>query len=212
MGSSRRWVVVLALVALVALGMVSCTSGGNDGDPTPIRSGAAPRPVVLEIREVLGEGTALNGMPFTTGVLEPDDPYRDDPAFAEAPPDASGDLVTFEDDDGDGFYTAGSDQKLFLGPADITDHVRHATAVLPTVPEGTAEPAWEVDFRYDATGKRILARLSRRLLGKRLAIVLDRIVASAPTVQGIITSGQAQIAGNFTEQQARDIAAGITAP
>ncbi|HOZ62695.1 MAG TPA: protein translocase subunit SecD, partial [Smithellaceae bacterium] len=41
---------------------------------------------------------------------------------------------------------------------------------------------------------------------KRLAIVLDGVVHSAPVIQERISGGQAQITGNFTMEEARDLA------
>lgn len=45
----------------------------------------------------------------------------------------------------------------------------------------------------------------------QFAIVLDGVVLSAPTFQGAITGGMAQITGNFTEDEARELAEGIKA-
>jgi hypothetical protein len=140
MGLSREWV---AAFMLIALGGVACISEGKGESPTATGSGSAAHSSVFEVREVLDSSSsdgALNAMPFTTGVLKADDPYRDDSAFEEAPPDASGDLVTYSDADGDGFYTPGSDPKFLLGPAEITDDVRRATAVGRTAPGGTGRP------------------------------------------------------------------------
>src|SRR5439155_19105900 len=39
-----------------------------------------------------------------------------------------------------------------------------------------------------------------------LAIVLDRLVVSAPSVQSAINDGKGQITGSFTEQAAKDLA------
>ena len=43
-------------------------------------------------------------------------------------------------------------------------------------------------------------------IGKRIAIVLDNFVYSAPTVQGEIPNGNSSISGNFTIEEAQDLA------
>ncbi len=45
-----------------------------------------------------------------------------------------------------------------------------------------------------------------RVLGKRMAIVLDGAVYSAPVIRERIGGGSGQISGNFTPQEAHDIA------
>ncbi|MCK7513824.1 MAG: hypothetical protein MZV70_63950 [Desulfobacterales bacterium] len=45
-----------------------------------------------------------------------------------------------------------------------------------------------------------------KMSAQRLAIVLDGVVHSAPVIQERISGGQAQITGNFTMDEARDLA------
>jgi hypothetical protein len=54
-----------------------------------------------------------------------------------------------------------------------------------------------------------LARLSQERIGQRVAIMLDGEVVSAPFIQGVI-SERALIQGDFSEEEARALAAGIT--
>jgi len=63
-----------------------------------------------------------------------------------------------------------------------------------------------VGFTLDAKGARIFAKLTRENIGRRLAIVLDDKVHSAPVIQTEIPSGQGRITGNFTQVQATDLA------
>ncbi len=66
------------------------------------------------------------------------------------------------------------------------------------------EPYVSIDF--DRKGARIFARITEENVKKRLAIVLDKTVYSAPVIQEKITGGEARITGNFTTEEARDLA------
>ena len=48
--------------------------------------------------------------------------------------------------------------------------------------------------------------ISRRNIGKRIAIILDNEAISAPVIQDSITGGNGVISGNFTFQEATDLA------
>jgi preprotein translocase subunit SecD len=200
---------VLAGFAISLFLMGACTSGGGHL-PGP---SAAARSRRLQLREVLGSSAsdpaAMAARPFTTGVIKRDDPYRRDQGFAEAVPDGSGDMVTFEDTDGDGFYTPAADPKVLLGPVRVSGRdVTVASAVL--VPASPGPDRWQVDFTLDDEGTRALHEATSKLVGKQLAIVVDGVVLSAPTVQVPITQGQGAIVGSFTEQQAKALAAELT--
>lgn len=66
------------------------------------------------------------------------------------------------------------------------------------------EPYVSIDF--DKKGGRTFARITGENIKKRLAIVLDRTVYSAPVIQDKITGGSARITGNFTNDEAHDLA------
>ncbi len=66
------------------------------------------------------------------------------------------------------------------------------------------EPYVSIDF--DKKGGRDFARITEANVNKRLAIVLDQKVYSAPVIQEKITGGQARITGNFTTEEAHDLA------
>ena len=61
-------------------------------------------------------------------------------------------------------------------------------------------------MRLDNRGKRLFERLTRESVGKALAIVLDDVIFSAPVIQEPIPGGEARITGNFTPEEARDLA------
>ena len=64
----------------------------------------------------------------------------------------------------------------------------------------------EVSMRMNAEGARNWARITGQNVGKQVAIVLDDKVYSAPNVNGKIDGGQSSITGDFTIEEARDLA------
>lgn len=64
-----------------------------------------------------------------------------------------------------------------------------------------------VTFQFNDEGAAEFGKLTRELMQgqKRLAIVLDDLVQSAPSVRSVITS-RGEITGSFTQEQARDLA------
>jgi len=63
-----------------------------------------------------------------------------------------------------------------------------------------------VSFTLDRVGAKKFAKATSTGVGKRLAIVLDGKIISAPNVQEPIIGGAGQITGNFTFQSATDLA------
>lgn len=63
-----------------------------------------------------------------------------------------------------------------------------------------------VSVAFDSRGARQFADLTTRNVKKRLAILLDGKVQSAPVIQEPITGGEARISGDFTHEEARDLA------
>ncbi len=70
---------------------------------------------------------------------------------------------------------------------------------------------WVVSLDFDGSATETFTEISRALVdtGKQFAIVLDGQVISAPTMDGLITNGQAQISGNFNEQTATSLATSL---
>ncbi len=66
------------------------------------------------------------------------------------------------------------------------------------------EPYVSIDF--DRKGARDFERITGANINKRLAIVLDNRVYSAPVIQDKISGGKARITGNFTTDEAHDLA------
>lgn len=90
--------------------------------------------------------------------------------------------------------------------------VVHSEAVLTgeaIVDAGTSFDTWNqayVSMNFDARGARQFERITGENVGKKLAIVLDGKVYSAPVIQDRIGGGRAQITGNFSVEEAHDLA------
>lgn len=164
--------------------------------PQPATDPAAPPPAFTELAPVSGTGpddpliqSALLyldcTLPENTQGGRPDDPAKW--------------LVTC-DRDGTAKYLL---EPAFIRGTNVTD----AQATLPTQGGG----GWQVDLTFDDEGAGQLADVSARLVTlsppqNQFAIVLDGLVQSAPRFEAAILGGQAQITGQFTVEEARELA------
>lgn len=104
-------------------------------------------------------------------------------------------------------------QRLKLGPVVLSgDQITKASATLNT----TGVSAWTVDFTLNDSGKASFAAATTKAVSatapqNQIAIVIDRVVISAPTVTSAITAGSGQITGGFSEQEAKDLATQLNA-
>ncbi len=64
----------------------------------------------------------------------------------------------------------------------------------------------EVTMRMNSQGAAQWKKVTGQNVGKRIGIVLDNIVYSAPVVQGEIPGGNSQISGSFEIEEAKDLA------
>jgi SecD/SecF fusion protein len=64
----------------------------------------------------------------------------------------------------------------------------------------------EVSMVMNATGARIWKNITAASIGKRIAIVLDNYVYSAPVINGEIPGGRSSITGSFSIEEAKDLA------
>lgn len=69
--------------------------------------------------------------------------------------------------------------------------------------QGLGEP--QVSLKFDDEGTKLFADITKKNVGKRVAIYLDNEIISAPTVQNEITNGEAVITGNFTVDEAKNL-------
>ena len=63
-----------------------------------------------------------------------------------------------------------------------------------------------ISMQMNSNGAKSWRRLTSNNIGKRIAIVLDNLVYSAPFVQNEIPNGNSQITGEFTIEEAQDLA------
>jgi len=63
----------------------------------------------------------------------------------------------------------------------------------------------QVSLEFDGEGSKLFENLTRNNVGKRLAIYLDEVPISAPVVQEAISGGKAQITGNFSTEEAKEL-------
>ncbi len=92
-------------------------------------------------------------------------------------------------------------ERLILGPAQMTGGVKGANASLGQ------NGAWEVNVELNGAGTRNFNTLAQANCQKRVAIVLDGLVQSAPLINNPCSfpDGRVQITGNFTEKEAKDL-------
>ncbi len=69
---------------------------------------------------------------------------------------------------------------------------------------GIAEPSVLLNFNDEGT--RMFADITKGHIGERFAIFVDNELVSAPVIRAEITNGQAQITGNFTQDEAKVLA------
>jgi preprotein translocase subunit SecD len=83
------------------------------------------------------------------------------------------------------------------------------------VPPNQQSVNWTVSLNFNGEGRKIFADVTQQIANqtsplsgqqKQFAIVLDGKVISAPTVNGVINNGQAEISGNFTQTSAQSLA------
>ncbi|MCZ3388556.1 MAG: protein translocase subunit SecD [Actinomycetia bacterium] len=100
-------------------------------------------------------------------------------------------------------------EKFLLGPVAVPgSDVDTAQANLQ---QNTA--GWVVSLDFNSDGTKTFGQITAEMAlqppdtpGNRFAIVLDGVVVSAPGVNEAIPGGQAQISGQFTQQESQDLA------
>jgi preprotein translocase subunit SecD len=89
------------------------------------------------------------------------------------------------------------EKRVMVAGGDLTD-------AQPGFDQRSGQPI--VSFRFNTSGARKFAQVTQENVGRPFAIVLDNEVISAPVINEPITQGAGQISGNFTVQQANDLA------
>ena len=166
-------------------------------DPTP-----APSPLVTP-------NTAANAQPAATPAGAP---ISDELSKKFASLDCTNEknLVGGGDSPDQPLVTCDRDgtSRFVLGPAEVLGRqVRTATAAIDQQGAG----GWFVSLAFNKEGTKKFGEITQRVVSltppqNQVAIVLDGLVVSAPRIIDAILGGQAQITGNFTQQEAGDLA------
>lgn len=69
----------------------------------------------------------------------------------------------------------------------------------------------QVILNFDSEGKELFKKITEENTGKRLAIYIDNVLISAPVIREAIPSGTAQITGNFTIEEAKELVRNLNA-
>ena len=111
-------------------------------------------------------------------------------------------LVTDNNEFGTDELTSESGEKLNVSKR-IVMSGENLIDAQPNINNQNNEPT--VSFTLDRLGSQKFGRATTDNVGKRLAIVLDGEIISAPNINEPITSGNGMISGNFTFQEATDL-------
>ncbi len=96
--------------------------------------------------------------------------------------------------------------KYILGPVEVRgENISDAFAGTITTQTGASTNTWAVNLEFDPEGTTAFGNVTSRLFSlttpqNQFAIVLDGYIITAPATQAVITNGQAQITGNFTQE------------
>lgn len=145
----------------------------------------------LEFREVL-ETIPPGGENYAQTEITTGDPQDEEVVFPDADTSPGRDPTLFR-----------MGRVLLTGDA-LTD--AQAQFIDPVSAGPGTQAGWRVAFEFNSEGGDRFAQITERLTGKQMAIVLDRRVESAPSVNEAIPGGRGEITGDFTEREARDLA------
>lgn len=105
------------------------------------------------------------------------------------------------------FAEVGSEEEPGINPTDLTGaDVKSADVVFDTT---NGKPAVSLEFTDEGAKK--FEEITERNIGKPLPILLDGYPVSSPQVSGKISGGKAQITGEFTLDQAKQLSIQISA-
>jgi preprotein translocase subunit SecD len=164
--------------------------------------------------DVIGQTARLEQRPVLA-IVPPDDPaYATTPVTCPTDEDRQTEECSFSSlEDQEVVYEDEAGNRYRLASAVIAGgDVAEANAVLG----GATGSEWTVNFQLtdDAAGRFADATTTAVSLPppqNQIAIVVDRVVISAPSVQSPITGGTGEITGGFAEAEARDLATVLNA-
>ena len=137
-----------------------------------------PKDNIEQVRQVVKEASEIPGLiPEGKQILFSGPPNRQDPQQYE-------------------IYLVGKE-------AAMTGEGLKSAAARPN--DRSTSGAWRILFNWNADAAATSAKVTAENLKKGMAIVLDNVVVSAPTIQAVIRDS-GEITGNFTREQAQDVA------
>ena len=105
------------------------------------------------------------------------------------------------------FAEVGTQEKPGITPTDLTGaDLKSADVVFD---RNTGKPAVSIEFTNAGADK--FAKLTEKNVGKVLPILLDGYLISTPVVQEVITGGRAQITGEFSLDEAKNLSIQLNA-
>jgi len=96
--------------------------------------------------------------------------------------------------------------KIFVSTPLTGRYLKRADVVFDPM---TSQPSVSLEFNEE--GAKIFEDLTQKNIGKHLAIFIDQKLISSPVVREKISGGKAQITGNFTIEEARELARNLNA-
>ena len=94
-------------------------------------------------------------------------------------------------------------EALFLDPKVLLDQ----TAVKSASVQHDNDGVVQIQLNFTEDGARRFAEVTERLRGKRIGMLVQGRLVSAPVIRDRISGGSAIISGNMTETEANDLAA-----
>lgn len=99
-------------------------------------------------------------------------------------------------------------------PTELTGRYLESASLqfVPTGAQGGYTPANQsiVTLQFNEEGKALFSKITRENIGRELAIFLDGVPISNPIIREEITGGEAVISGDFTPEQAKELARQLT--
>ena len=185
----------LQLRAVLSAGSPATSFAGQDGMQTPYPTPDPALPSTPSIAPT--DGSDLN---WITPALQAEALAYDCTNPANDPANAPADqpLITCDTDGA---------AKYILGPVELDgSSISDATFGLQQ-----NDGRWAVNLVFDAAGTETFGKISQRLYGanpplNQFAFVLDGLVLSAPSMNGVILDGKPSITGSFTQETAKTLA------
>lgn len=165
--------------------------------------------------QVIGQTARLEFRAVREALTPGSNGYETTPVDCATPTELESDACSFQalKDQEVVLFDRARQTKYKLGPVELTgEQISRAQAVLDTGSGASVGRGWIIDFSLTDEGSDAFGDITTELAGSgSLAIVVDRQVISAPTVNEAITGGTAVIEGSFTENRAKDLATQLNA-